>query len=237
MRKCFLLTVTLLFTVNLSLLASAHPVPFTRVDSDGEVFSWVDNGQKMIALTFDDGPHPSYTERILEILRDNEINATFFVIGENAEKHPELIRRITEDGHEIGNHTFDHKPLRKKAEDVIEDEIMRGESAVYGAAGYRPKLLRPPEGKYSEKVVKVAKKLGYTVVLWSVDTRDWAHRSADSICRTVMENVTSGDIILCHDFISGESHTAEALSVLVPKLKEEGYSFVTVSQLISSWHQ
>ena len=213
----------------------AAPVPFTRTESDGEVFSWVSNDSKMIALTFDDGPHPEYTEKILDVLQKYDVRATFFVIGENAEKRPELIRKIAAGGHEIGNHTFDHKSLRKKNGDEIEEEIERTENAVFEAAGCRPTVLRPPEGKYSEKVVMAAEKLGYSVVLWSVDTKDWAHRPADAICRTVLGNVTSGDIILCHDFISGESHTAEALAAVIPKLLHEGYTFVTVSELISLW--
>ena len=223
-----------LFPLSAGAYASA---PFTRTDSDGEVFSWVNNDLKMIALTFDDGPHPSYTEKILDVLRENGIRATFFVIGENAEKRPELIKKISDGGHEIGNHTFDHVSLRRMTEDEIENEITRAERAVLDAAGCGTCVLRPPEGKYSEKVVQAAEKLGYSVVLWSVDTRDWAHRSAGSICRTVLDNVTSGDIILCHDFISGESHTAEALDSLIPALKERGYTFVTVSELISQWNK
>lgn len=235
MKRVLLFIIIGILSFSLSYVTPAAPVPFTRTESDGEVFSWVSNDSKMIALTFDDGPHPSYTEKLLDVLCENGVRATFFVIGENVEKRPELIKKIAEGGHEIGNHTFDHKSLQKKSETEIEDEIKRAENAVLQATGNRPSVLRPPEGKYSEKVVSVAEKLGYSVVLWSVDTRDWAHRSADAICRTVFGNVTSGDIILCHDFISGESHTADALGNLIPKLKEEGYTFVTVSELISLW--
>lgn len=228
----FILAGLILLTLSAGVCSS---VPFTRTDSDGEVFSWVNNDKKMIALTFDDGPHPSYTEEILDVLRENGVRATFFVIGENAEKRTELIKEIADGGHEIGNHTFDHVTLRNKTEDEIEEEILGAEKSVLDAAGLRTRVLRPPEGKYSENVVKAAEKLGYSVVLWSVDTRDWAHRSAESITRAVLDNVTSGDIILCHDFISGESHTAEALSKLIPELKRRGFAFVTVSELISQW--
>lgn len=208
-------------------------VPFTRTD-DGAVYSWHQNSQMKIALTFDDGPHPNYTEQILDLLDEYGAKATFFTVGSCVEQYPEIVAKTVARGHEIGNHTFDHVNLRNTATDKCKKQLTDTEDVLVAAAQVKPKLLRPPEGRYSDTVCRIAEELGYKVVLWTVDTRDWAHTSPEKIFENVRKNVKSGDIILFHDYVVGNSPTCDALRLVLPYLKERGYSAVTVSELISS---
>jgi peptidoglycan/xylan/chitin deacetylase (PgdA/CDA1 family) len=200
---------------------------------EGKTVSRIDTDEKIVALTFDDGPHPRTTAEILDVLKEYGVRATFFNVGENASKRPELTAREAAEGHEIGNHTYSHINIKPLASGKVKKQLLDTEAAVLDAAGVRTTLFRPPEGKIGKEGERTAEKLGYTVVLWSVDTRDWTHRTAYATAKTVTDNVKDGDVILCHDFISGESHTAEALRIFIPKLLAEGYEFVTVSELIS----
>lgn len=184
-----------------------------------------------VALTFDDGPHPTLTAPILDLLAQYGIKATFFTIGENAELHPELVGRELAEGHEVGNHTQTHPNLSELSYKAACDEVLAAENTVYEENEYHTHLLRPPGGNVGKNVIRLAKDLGYDLVLWSVDTRDWEHTDTDSIVRTVSDNVESGDVILFHDYISGESHTLDALRRLIPSLLSQGYEFVTVSEL------
>lgn len=187
-----------------------------------------------IALTFDDGPNAVYTEQILEILKENEIHATFFVIGENAKRYPDLITREITEGHEVGNHTYHHPHLKKLTSDALRNEILLGEETLYEIDDYRPRLFRPPEGMCNEEIISCAEELDYSVILWSIDTLDWAHNSVEKIVDTIMSDIRDGDIILFHDHVTKVSPTPEALRMIIPRLKELGYSFVTVSELIGS---
>ena len=184
-----------------------------------------------LALTFDDGPHPTRTAAILDLLAEYGVRATFFVIGENAEAHPELVERELAEGHEVANHTMTHAALSRLSYRDAMTEVMDAEHAIFPDGSGRSTLLRPPCGAVGQQTLKAAERLGMSIVLWSVDTRDWEHKSAEAIIRTVREGVTGGDIILFHDFVSGESHTLEALETLIPELIGEGYEFVTVSEL------
>ena len=190
-----------------------------------------DKSKKHIALTFDDGPHPTRTAAILDLLAEYGVRATFFVIGENAEAHPELVERELAEGHEVANHTMTHAALSRLSYRDAMTEVMDAEHAIFPDGSGRSTLLRPPCGAVGQQTLKAAERLGLSIVLWSVDTRDWEHKSAEAIARTVREGVTGGDIILFHDFVSGESHTLEALETLIPELIGEGYEFVTVSEL------
>ena len=184
-----------------------------------------------LALTFDDGPHPTRTAAILDLLAEYGVRATFFVIGENAEAHPELVERELAEGHEVANHTMTHAALSRLSYRDAVDEVLNAEHAIFPDGSGRSTLLRPPCGAVGQQTLKAAERLGMSIVLWSVDTRDWEHKSAEAIIRTVREGVTGGDIILFHDFVSGEAHTLEALETLIPELIGEGYEFVTVSEL------
>ena len=189
---------------------------------------------RKIALTFDDGPHPYKTDKILDLLETYNIHATFFVIGQNVAAHPEIVCRELSLGHEVGNHTYSHKSLAKCSKGFVEKEITATEEILLEKTGCAPRLFRPPEGAYTCDIIDVAEKLNYDVILWTVDTRDWAKTPAVSIANTVISKVSGGSIILFHDFTVSGAHTLEALEILIPKLLDMGYEFVTVSELIGN---
>ncbi len=190
-------------------------------------------GEKQIALTFDDGPHPAYTREILDILGEYGIRATFFVIGVNAETWPSLVEEELAAGHEIGNHTYRHANLRKESYDTVRGEILGMENVLWQQLEVRPHLFRPPGGLYGDEVCRAAADLDYTVILWTVDTRDWAHTPVEDIVENVLTGVESGDIILFHDYVTSPSPTPAALRQIIPTLLERGYEFVTVSELLA----
>lgn len=199
------------------------------------VFSSHINEENKIALTFDDGPHPVYTPLILDILKEYGVQATFFVIGENAERYPDLIRRILAEGHEIGNHTYLHKNLKEHTMDCVCHEIVQTEETILRISEQRTKILRPPGGLYDTHVCDAAEILDYDIILWTLDTLDWKHPTPDEIVKNISTNIKSGDIILCHDFIGGApSPTPEAMRKVIPLLLDKGYCFVSVSSLIHS---
>lgn len=188
--------------------------------------------ENKIALTFDDGPHPKITLKILDLLKKYDIKATFFVIGVNVDNYPEPLKRAVEQGHEIGNHTNSHSILKSMNKTKVADEIDSCENKVFKLTNIKTKVLRPPCGMYDDTLVKLAKQSNYKIILWNIDTHDWAHMSTNDIVKNVTKNVKGGDIILCHDYISGENHTFDALEILIPMLLEKGFEFVTVSQLL-----
>lgn len=224
-----------LIVIILVLTAAALPVV---VHAEGNIniqviYSKKKNSSKKIALTFDDGPHPVYTEMILDILTEYDIHATFFVVGENADLYPEIVRKIVNNGNEIGNHTYTHRNIQDMKAYQIKKEIQMCEDAIYEICEYKTKLFRPPEGILPDIICKYAAKEDYTVILWSIDTRDWAHTPVSKMVNTVESQIGSGEIILMHDYITN-SKTPEALKIIIPYLIREGYKFVTVSELIGS---
>ena len=192
------------------------------------------DGELKIALTFDDGPHPRKTLQILDILAEYKIRATFFLIGENVEYYPEAAKRIISEGHEIGNHTYSHPHnMNKTDKNEIFREMEACEKSIYKVLGCKTTLFRPPEGVVDEYIRTAALSRGYNVILWSIDTRDWAGASVDTIISGIVKNISPGDIILMHDYTGKHAHTIEALRIMIPKLLEMGYSFVSVSDLIN----
>lgn len=212
------------FTVVFALCAGYLP-------SHAEIYA-VKPYDKKIALTFDDGPHKKYTEEILDILDTYKVRATFFVVGVCAEKYPEIVAREIASGHEIGNHTYSHIHLRNASGSLLAGEIDKTERLLFENNGYSTHLFRPPEGVCNDTVRSVAKDMNYSLVLWSIDTKDWIPASCESIVSTVTKNLDGGEIILMHDYVVGKSNTPDALRILIPKLLEEGYTFVTVSELL-----
>ncbi len=196
------------------------------------IYRRVASSNMQIALTFDDGPHPGRTPEILDILEKYGVKATFFVIGQNVEYYPDVFERTVAEGHEIGNHTFSHKCLHGCDENELNAEFSSFESAVSKYNCDVTINIRPPEGRYDDMLKNYADVNGLNIVLWSVDTHDWAHESVDRIVENVLSNTDGGDIILMHDYISGKSPTPEALEIIIPKLIERGFEFVTVSELI-----
>ena len=187
--------------------------------------------EKRIALTFDDGPHQSYTQEILAILERYGVRATFFIIGENAKRFPDRIQTIAEQGHELGNHTYTHASVNKLSEEALVKELEDTSRVLEEITGKRPTLFRPPFGAYNDRCVSKIEALGYRCVLWSQDSRDWQLPPAEKIITSMQANVTAGDILLFHDFNRENSPTPKALEELIPKLLQNGYQFVTVSEL------
>lgn len=220
----------------IAILSAVAIAAFSPVSASGipGTYSSHPNGKMKIAITFDDGPHPVYTPQILDILRKYGVHATFFVIGENVAMHPELTERCIAEGHEIANHTYTHKNLAKDSYSDIQNEIVHTENTVFENFDIRTKLLRPPGGLYGKNVLSCAQNLDYTVILWSVDTRDWAHTPVQKITKNVLDSVRAGDIILMHDFVQKHSPTPKALDKILPELIERGFVPVTVSELIGT---
>lgn len=206
-------------------------------ETRGEIVWEVPIEEKWIALTFDDGPDPVYTPQIAALLKQYGARATFFVTGDRASRYPETVRMLAEAGHELGNHTFRHIYFRSgTSERVIDEEIRKAKEAIEatGISG-RALWFRPPGGYYSEKIVEIAKRYGYTVVLWSwhQDTKDWRRPGVDKIAGKVLRNARNGDIVLLHDHGDGAGQTTEALKRILPELQARGYRFVTVSELVA----
>ncbi len=185
----------------------------------------LDTGKPMVALTFDDGPHPKYTVEILESLKENNAVATFFVLGNRAEVYKSTINSIIEGGNEIGNHTYDHKELTKLNSKEIESEITRTAKILESITGMTPLVTRPAYGSINDNVKLYA---GSPLVLWSIDTMDWKSRNKNKIVNITLKNVKDGDIILMHDIYKS---TAEAAKVIIKELKAKGYQMVTISEL------
>lgn len=192
------------------------------------------NNQMKIALTFDDGPHPRYTPQILDILDKYGVKATFFVIGENAKYYSDALIQTASRGHEIANHTYSHITLSGSNLYRLKSEIETCEAEIFKFTEYMTKLFRPPEGTICSELTSIADNMDYTVILWNLDTRDWAHTPPDKIAQNVITNIKPGDVILMHDFIGRNSPTPKALEIFIPVLLEKGYKFVTVSELIGT---
>lgn len=219
MRKLALVAAALLLLARFSFPAfSAPAAPSGR--------------EKRIALTFDDGPHPYRTDRLLSLLARYEVRATFFVIGRNVELYPQVLKRVVAAGHEIGNHTYSHLKMKKADCTSIAAELEKTAALTEQVAGVRPTLFRPPEGVRSSAVTAAAQREGLSLVLWTIDTRDWAHASASRIEREILSGAADGAIILCHDYTTGEWGTPAGLERAIPALLAQGYRFVTVSELL-----
>jgi len=185
--------------------------------------------KKLVALTFDDGPHAKFTPRLLAILQQEHVPATFFVVGEMAEKHPELVKAEVAAGHAIGNHTYHHVNLTKILEPDVATEIKACGETLQRITGKTPHLFRPPGGDYDKGVAETATALGYTTVLWTDDPGDYASPGDPVIFKRTLAQVSKGGIILLHD---GIEQTIDILPKLITTLKQRGYQFVTVDELM-----
>jgi peptidoglycan-N-acetylglucosamine deacetylase len=183
-----------------------------------------------IALTFDDGPHGTRTVELLDCLKTLGCPSTFFLVGAQARRYPELVQRIAAEGHEIGNHTFNHYRLTRIPLDEVSGELNRARDVLKAFVGAPSRLFRPPGGEYNPEILKIVEQNGYTTVLWTNDPADYkVGRTPADIERLVIRDITQGGIVLLHD---GVRATLSALPGLVKKLRQKGYIFVTVSGLI-----
>lgn len=182
--------------------------------------------KKKVALTFDDGPHPVYTLEMLDLLKEKNIKATFFLLGEQVEKYPDIVKRMNDEGHLIGNHSYKHEQLSKLSSIQACSQVNRTNELIYAITGKNPEYLRPPFGDWKDRLDC---EVNMIEVLWDVDTLDWSSQNKDKVVSKVMKNVEEGDIILMHD--SYES-TVKATAEIIDRLQKDGYEFVTVDELI-----
>lgn len=185
-----------------------------------------DLGTKKIALTFDDGPHPYYTEQLLDGLKERGVKVTFFVTGEHAELHPEVIKRMNEEGHLIGNHTYSHIQLQKDNREEFKEQIVKTNKIISDITGKEVLYVRPPYGTWDKKFET---ELNMFPVLWTVDPKDWCSDNVASVTQKVVSKAEENDIILMHDYF--ESSVTAALKA-VDELQEKGYEFVTVEEIL-----
>lgn len=204
---------------------------------------------KRVLLTFDDGPHPESASLILDTLKQHHITATFFVVGKQVKLHPEIVKRMVEEGHEVGNHTQDHLRLDTLSLEDVRNELVNCEINVERASGHRMSLMRPPGMRFNPSILKVADELGYTTIGWNVAAKDFVpnikkgdmtpelkaqlHTTPDEIAQRVLSKAKNGSIILLHDC----EVTAEALPRIIEVLEQEGFSFESSSEMLAELPQ
>ncbi len=218
-------------TGNVQPAASAEPakgtarITFTECHVEGPY----------IAFTFDDGPHPTQTPRVLKMLKERNIKATFFCLGQCVAQSPEIAKQIIEEGHEIANHSWSHPQLSKMNEAAVKDELDRAHNVIKQTTGVTPTLMRPPYGAFTTKQRTWANAVwNYKIILWDVDSLDWKHRTPAKTESIIMKETKSGSIILCHDI---HKTTIDAMPATLDALLAKGFKFVTVSELLKMHHE
>lgn len=194
----------------------------------------------VVAITFDDGPNPAYTPKILDILKEKKVKATFFVVGKYVKKYPEVAGRIVTEGHDIANHTYSHRDMVPANRRIVLEQLRKTDQIIQEVTGARTRLFRPPRGIYSNAVRRLLVEEGYQIILWSVSTLDWWGVSPKKILRRVKRYIKSGGIILFHDsgsIISPEretrNNTYQSLPMVIDYLKEAGFKIVPVSEMLT----
>lgn len=191
---------------------------------------------KQVALTFDDVPDPRFTPQVLDILKEEGVKATFFVVGSRAKKHPDLLARIKREGHAIGNHSYNHPQFNKLNLVEFRDQIERTNKIIKSITGQEPRLIRPPYGEINEEQLRWARKNNYKIVNWNVDSLDWKGLTKDQVKQNILSATGPGAIILQHaggGVGSDLSGTTEALPEVISELRKKGYSFVTLPDMLS----
>jgi peptidoglycan-N-acetylglucosamine deacetylase len=210
--------------------------PSTQLTSDfgkntGVTVSRVAAAGPYVALTFDDGPHSVNTPRLLNILRDRNVKATFYVIGKSVDLHPGIVRRTVAEGHEIGNHTYNHPKLSSMSMTAVNQELKRTEESIARACGVTPKTMRPPYGALLQtQRQSIYDSFGYPTIMWSVDPLDWRRPGASVVTSRILSGTTQGGIILLHDL---HASSVDAVPGVIDGLLRKGFRFVTVSQLLA----
>ena len=184
-----------------------------------------------VAITFDDGPHGSQTPRLLKMLKDRDIKATFFVVGQCVAEYPEIAKQIVSEGHEIANHSWSHPQLTKLGETPVRDQIGRTHNVIKQTTGVEPVLLRPPYGAFTvQQRAWASANWNYKTILWDVDSLDWKHRSPAKTESIILSETRKGSIILCHDI---HKTTVDAMPATLDALRAKGFKFVTVTELLA----
>lgn len=190
-----------------------------------------------IALTFDDGPNPTYTPQVLSILQHYGIHATFFCIGENVQNFPDLVQQENAAGNVVGNHTWSHPDLTTRSASFIHTQLNDTSTLIQQVTGVQPLFFRPPYGAINDTVKTEAWQLGLTPTLWSIDTEDWQKPGSSAIVTTALSQAQNGSIILMHDGGGDRSQTIAALPTIITGLQQRGFQFVTMQQLAEHMQQ
>ena len=193
-------------------------------------------GKKVIALTFDDGPWPSSTAKVLDILKKNNIKGTFFVVGQNVKNYPDLTKRVVTDGHIIANHTWHHWYHHMNAQ-AAAYEVANTTDIIYQTTGVKTSLFRPPGGNMRNGVAAYAKSNKYAVIMWSSDSMDYSRPGVPRLINNIFREAKPGGIVLMHDGGGDRSHTVKALPEIISKFRKQGYEFVTVPELLEMQDQ
>ncbi|MEW6189475.1 MAG: polysaccharide deacetylase family protein [Actinomycetota bacterium] len=195
--------------------------------------------ERLVSITFDDGPNPIYTPQILDILKGKGVKATFFVVGRQVEKYPDVARRIVEEGHDIGNHTYSHRELVPSTRRIVLNQVRKADRMIQKATGVKTRLFRPPRGMYSNAVRKILREEGYRIILWTVSTADWSGISSKAILRRIKLYLRRGGIILFHDsgaLLRNEGasreNTVQALPMVIDYLQQKGFEIVPISEML-----
>lgn len=184
-----------------------------------------------IAMTFDDGPSDKLTPKLLDLLAERHIKATFFVIGQSVAEHPEIVQRASREGHEIGNHSWSHPNLGKMSDEAVRRELRKTDDAIFAAIGHHPALMRPPYGSLTARQRKwIHEEFGYRIILWEVDPLDWKRPGPSVVEHRIVANTRAGDIVLAHDIHPG---TVDAMPGTFTALAQKGFKFETVSKLLA----
>ena len=184
-----------------------------------------------VAMTFDDGPHAENTPRLLDMLKQRGIKATFFVVGQCAAEYPDIMKRIVAEGHEIANHSWSHPQLSKMGEGPVTDQLQRTHDVIVQTTGVTPKIMRPPYGAFTANQRNWAfHKWGYKTILWDVDPLDWKIRNAEHVKGVILKETVNGSIILSHDI---HKTTVDAMPTTLDALAAKGFKFLTVSELVA----
>lgn len=190
----------------------------------------IPTAQPLVAMTFDDGPHPSLTPQLLDMLAARGLRATFYVIGRNAARYPQILQRMVAEGHEIGNHTWSHPSLHGHSSASILSQVDRTNAAVYEAVGRPPVTMRPPYGNlYDNQRLMLFQQRGMPTIIWSVDPQDWQRPGSSVVARRIVQGSHSGGVVLAHDI---HSATVRAMPAALDGVMARGFRFVTVSELI-----
>ena len=206
-----------------ALSASPTPAPLT--------FESVYVDGPYIALTFDDGPNATLTPKLLNMLAAHHMKATFFVVGQNAESHPDILRRAVREGHEIANHSWSHPNLGKMGDDAVRRELQRTDDAIFAAIGKHPTLMRPPYGSLTARQKRwIHDDFGYRIIIWDVDPFDWKRPGPTVVCNRILKETRPGSIILAHDI---HPPTIEAMTTTLDQLEQKGFKSVTVTDLLA----
>jgi peptidoglycan/xylan/chitin deacetylase (PgdA/CDA1 family) len=210
---------------------SATPAEASPTASFKITYSAVKVNGPYVAMTFDDGPHATLTPKLLDLLAQKKIKVTFFVLGENAQRHPEILKRAVAEGHEIGNHSWSHPNLAKLSNEALRSQLQRTDDVIAQAIGSHPTIMRPPYGELTPKQRQwVNSVFGYKVILWDVDPLDWKEPGPSIVAQRIIRETKHGSIMLSHDI---HAQTIAAMPETFDALLAKGFRFVTISELLS----